>query len=96
MQSVSRLNVRVLSWPARSSQWNYTGHCGALCLIAYKNTNVLKIFDLEHFREVFAQEIYDGFQYDAPRPFFHTFSGDRFVCGMSFASEDEARLAART
>ena len=37
------------------------------------------------------QELYSGFEYHELTPFFHAFEMSKYICGLSFCSEEEAR-----
>jgi len=56
-----------------------------------KDAHFIKVFDCNSCELVFEQELYEQIQYTAPRKFFHTFEGDDFVVGISFADENEAK-----
>ena len=38
------------------------------------------------------QELYKGFVYHELTPFFHAFEMSKYMCGLSFCSEQEARV----
>ncbi|EGG18370.1 Wiscott-Aldrich syndrome protein [Cavenderia fasciculata] len=84
--SVARL------YEGKNNVWEYTGVVGALSLISQRieKSFYIKIVDLKNTRTVFEQELYDGFDYQKSRDFFHTFEGDNAVYGLSFAEVSEA------
>lgn len=61
------------------TQWSYAGLQGALSLVNDQQNGVfyLKMVDLAGTRGVIWQhELYEGFDYNQDRPFFHSFAGD--------------------
>lgn len=79
-------------YDGKSGYWEFTGAVGAVSVISDRvgKVNHIKIVDLRTTRCVFEQELYDGFDYQKPRDFFHTFEGDSQVFGLSFADISEA------
>lgn len=61
------------------NKWSYTGLQGALVLTLdnSKNAYYLKMIDLEGTRGLLWQhELYENFEYNQERNFFHSFEGD--------------------
>ncbi|KYQ91766.1 Wiscott-Aldrich syndrome protein [Tieghemostelium lacteum] len=79
-------------YDGKSGRWEFTGAIGAVSIITDRvgKVNHIKIVDLKSTRCIFEQELYDGFDYQKPRDFFHTFEGDSQVFGLSFADVAEA------
>lgn len=74
--------------------WSYTGLQGALVLAMDKNTTGFgfKLVDLQGTRGiVWEHEIWEPFEYNVDRPFFHSFAGDECMIGFVFADESEAK-----
>lgn len=85
--------ARVYAAPPGQSQWGYIGIEGALAFVRdqVKNTFYFKVVDLKGTRGViWEHELYEGFQYNQDRTFFHSFEGDDCLVGFSFADESEA------
>ncbi|KAL3473477.1 hypothetical protein BJX99DRAFT_233531 [Aspergillus californicus] len=76
-------------------RWTYTGLQGALVLAndLVGRTFWLKLVDVSPIGKgvIWDQEIYDNFQYNQDRTFFHTFELDDCPAGLSFADEKEAK-----
>ncbi|RMZ92598.1 hypothetical protein DV736_g164, partial [Chaetothyriales sp. CBS 134916] len=91
--AVARLYV---AYPKRN-RWRSTGLQGAavLCNDLVGNAFFLKMVDISpaHRGVIWDQEIYDTFQYNQDRTFFHSFELEHPDCmaGLSFADEKEAR-----
>ncbi|RMZ86260.1 hypothetical protein DV737_g64, partial [Chaetothyriales sp. CBS 132003] len=91
--AVARLYV---AYPTRN-RWTWTGLQGAavLCNDLVGNAFFLKMVDISaaHRGVIWDQEIYDTFQYNQDRTFFHSFELEHPDCmaGLSFADEKEAR-----
>ncbi|KAK5734007.1 hypothetical protein LTR17_009279 [Elasticomyces elasticus] len=89
--AVAKLYV---SLPNRNS-WTPTGLQGALVLAndLVGNTFWLKLVDISPSNRgvLWDQEIYDTFNYNQDRTFFHSFEGEECLFGVSFADEKEAR-----
>ncbi|SPO46766.1 related to Neural Wiskott-Aldrich syndrome protein [Moesziomyces antarcticus] len=84
---------RVYAAHPNPSQWSYAGVEGAIAFVRdlSKATFYFKIVDLKGTRGViWEHELYDGFQYNQDRTFFHSFEGDSCLIGFSFADESEA------
>ncbi|KAK5130315.1 hypothetical protein LTR08_002201 [Meristemomyces frigidus] len=83
-----------IAYPDRA-QWTATQLQGAVVLAndLVGNTFWLKLVDISPANRgvVWDQEIYDSFQYNQDRTFFHTFEGEAVLFGLSFADEKEAR-----
>ncbi|KAL2830247.1 hypothetical protein BDW59DRAFT_141299 [Aspergillus cavernicola] len=76
-------------------RWTYTGLQGALVLAndLVGRTFWLKLVDISPAGKgvLWDQEIYENFQYNQDRTFFHTFELDDCPAGLSFADEKEAK-----
>ncbi|KAK1080203.1 hypothetical protein LTR33_005739 [Friedmanniomyces endolithicus] len=76
-------------------QWIPTGLQGAAVLAddLVGNTFWLKLVDVSPSNRgvLWDQEIYDTFQYNQDRTFFHSFEGEECLFGLSFVDEKEAR-----
>lgn len=84
---------RVYAAHPSPSQWSYTGVEGAIAFVRdlAKATFYFKVVDLKGTRGViWEHELYDGFQYNQDRTFFHSFEGDHCLIGFSLADEGEA------
>ncbi|TPX32077.1 hypothetical protein SmJEL517_g04730 [Synchytrium microbalum] len=81
-------------YEARSGyEWTYTQKCGAIVLTRDANTRqtALKLVELGTKRGVIWQEtIGSDIQYYQEKPFFHSFVGQNYMIGLSFADEYEA------
>ncbi|KAI9556692.1 hypothetical protein GHT06_016483 [Daphnia sinensis] len=78
--------------PSRA-QWNLR-HCGVLCFIKdnIKRSYYLRVYCLDRQSVIWEQELYNSFEYCAPRPHFHTFEGDDCRVGLNFANDAEAEF----
>ncbi|CEH16679.1 Actin regulatory protein (Wiskott-Aldrich syndrome protein) [Ceraceosorus bombacis] len=75
------------------STWTYAGLEGALALVVDKSRGgcAWKLIDLKGTRGVlWTHELYEPLSYHQDRAFFHSFPGDDFLIGFSFADEAEA------
>ncbi|EMC94529.1 hypothetical protein BAUCODRAFT_35750 [Baudoinia panamericana UAMH 10762] len=76
-------------------QWTYTGLQGAAVLAndLVGNTFWIKLVDVSPANRgvLWDQEIYDTFQYNQDRTFFHSFEGEGCLFGLSFVDEKEAK-----
>lgn len=67
------------------SKWSYSGEQGGLAFVKDKQTSSLyfRLVDLQGTRGVvWEHELYDGFNLNDDRPFFHSFAGDvRIILG---------------
>ncbi|KAK4548301.1 hypothetical protein LTR36_010171 [Oleoguttula mirabilis] len=83
-----------IAYPNRS-KWTDTGLQGAAVLAndLVGNTFWLKLVDVSASNRgvIWDQEIYDTFQYNQDRTFFHSFEGEDVLFGLSFADEKEAK-----
>jgi len=84
MTTIARLYI------STGSEWKYMNKMGALALVTERGSNYFKMVDLKSRSIIFDQELYEAFDYQKPRPFFHTFELDDCVAGFSFANENEA------
>ncbi|KAJ9500448.1 hypothetical protein H2202_004243 [Exophiala xenobiotica] len=89
--AVARLYIAL---PGRN-RWTYTGLQGAavLCNDLVGNTFWIKLVDISPASRgvIWDQEIYDTFQYNQDRTFFHSFELEQCMAGLSFVDEKEAR-----
>lgn len=76
-------------------RWTYTGLQGAVVLSndLVGNTFWIKLVDISPANRgvIWDQEIYDTFQYNQDRTFFHSFELEHCMAGLSFVDEKEAR-----
>ncbi|QIX00674.1 hypothetical protein AMS68_006191 [Peltaster fructicola] len=76
-------------------KWTYTGLQGAAVLAndLVGNTFWIKLVDVSPANRgvIWDQEIYDTFQYNQDRTFFHSFELEDCMAGLSFADEKEAK-----
>ncbi|EKG18067.1 EVH1 domain-containing protein [Macrophomina phaseolina MS6] len=83
-----------IAYPDRH-RWTYTGLQGAAVLAndLVGNTFWIKLVDISPLNRgvIWDQEIYDTFQYNQDRTFFHTFELEQCLAGLSFADEKEAK-----
>ena len=77
------------------SRWIYTGLQGAAVLSndLVGNTFWIKLVDISPANRgvIWDQEIYDQFQYNQDRTFFHSFELEQCLAALSFVDEKEAR-----
>ncbi|KAK4189246.1 proline-rich protein LAS17 [Podospora australis] len=89
--AVARLYV---AYPNRS-KWTYTGLQGAVVLAndTVGNTYWLKMVDISPGNRgvIWDQEIFDIWNYNQDRVFFHTFELEECLAGLSFVDEKEAK-----
>ncbi|KAM7208902.1 hypothetical protein V8F20_000780 [Naviculisporaceae sp. PSN 640] len=89
--AVARLYV---AYPNRS-RWTYTGLQGAVVLAndLVGNTYWIKMVDISPGNRgvIWDQEIFDTWNYNQDRVFFHTFELEECVAGLSFVDEKEAK-----
>ncbi|GAB7346698.1 hypothetical protein MBLNU459_g1816t1 [Dothideomycetes sp. NU459] len=80
--------------PSRQ-RWTYTGLQGAAVLAndLVGNTFWIKLVDVSPSNRgvIWDQEIYDTFQYNQDRTFFHSFEMEDCLAGLSFVDEKEAK-----
>nr|POE59153.1 proline-rich protein las17 [Quercus suber] len=76
-------------------RWTYTGLQGAAVLAndLVGNTFWVKLVDVSPSSRgvIWDQEIYETFNYNQDRTFFHSFEGEECLFGLSFADEKEAK-----
>lgn len=72
------------------STWEYTKKWGGIALVKDGAQHHLKLVSLDKESVEWQQELYDGFEYKNPKPFFHVFEGDDAVYGLSFANDGDA------
>ncbi|PTD05480.1 Proline-rich protein LAS17 [Fusarium culmorum] len=88
---VARLYV---AYPNRS-KWTYTGIQGAVALVndLVGNTYWIKMVDISPTNRgvIWDQEIFDTWNYNQDRTFFHTFELEECLAGLSFVDEKEAK-----
>uniref|UniRef100_A0A6B2L6T8 WH1 domain-containing protein n=1 Tax=Arcella intermedia TaxID=1963864 RepID=A0A6B2L6T8_9EUKA len=77
---------------ADGGQWVDVGVEGALTFFEHseKETHFLQLIDMNTETSIWAQEMYQPFQYYSPTKFFHTLETDDSIVGLSFAEEAEA------
>ncbi|KAG7291632.1 hypothetical protein NEMBOFW57_001651 [Staphylotrichum longicolle] len=89
--AVARLYV---AYPNRS-KWTYTGLQGAVVLAndLVGNTYWVKMVDISPGNRgvIWDQEIYENWNYNQDRVFFHTFELEECLAGLSFVDEKEAK-----
>ncbi|OIW30994.1 WH1-domain-containing protein [Coniochaeta ligniaria NRRL 30616] len=89
--AVARLYV---AYPNRS-KWTYTGLQGAVVLAndLVGNTYWLKMVDISSGNRgvIWDQELFDTWNYNQDRVFFHTFELEECLAGLSFVDEKEAK-----
>ncbi|KAJ7039497.1 hypothetical protein C8F04DRAFT_891820, partial [Mycena alexandri] len=76
------------------NEWSYSGLQGALAIVKdnSKNTHAFRLVDLDGTRGViWEHELYNGFEYNPDRAFFHSFPSDECMIGFVFADEREAK-----
>ena len=67
------------AYPPSSNEWAYTGIQGGLALVKDQTSTALyfRMVDIEGTRGViWEHELYEGFEYNPDRAFFHSFAGD--------------------
>ncbi|GAB7359891.1 hypothetical protein MBLNU230_g7419t1 [Neophaeotheca triangularis] len=83
-----------IAYPNRQ-KWTYTGLQGAAVLAndLVGNTFWIKLVDVSPANRgvIWDQEIYDTFQYNQDRTFFHSFELEDVMAGLSFVDEKEAK-----
>ncbi|GAM89628.1 hypothetical protein ANO11243_076670 [Dothideomycetidae sp. 11243] len=83
-----------IAYPNRQ-RWTYTGLQGAAVLAndTVGNTFWIKLVDISSSNRgvLWDQEIYDTFQYNQDRTFFHSFELEQCLAGLSFVDEKEAK-----
>ena len=84
-----------IAHPAKRGRWVYTGLQGAAVLAndLVGNTYFIKLVDVSPANRgvLWDQEIYDSFQYNQDRTFFHSFELEQCMAALSFVDEKEAR-----
>ncbi|KAM0722551.1 hypothetical protein Q7P37_001992 [Cladosporium fusiforme] len=84
-----------IAHPHRHDRWVYTGLQGAAVLAndLVGNAYFIKLVDVSPANRgvLWDQEIYDTFQYNQDRTFFHSFELEDCMAGLSFADEKEAK-----
>ncbi|KAF9972672.1 hypothetical protein BGZ73_004185 [Actinomortierella ambigua] len=77
------------------NHWTFTGLMGAVGLVQTSDSAFyLRLVDLMHGSGIlWEQELCASLDYQAERPFFHTFQSDNdYLAGLSFADENEAKV----
>ena len=67
------------AYPPSSNEWAYTGVQGGLAFVKDQTSTALyfRMVDIEGTRGViWEHELYEGFEYNPDRAFFHSFPGD--------------------
>uniref|UniRef100_S4RNZ0 WASP like actin nucleation promoting factor b n=1 Tax=Petromyzon marinus TaxID=7757 RepID=S4RNZ0_PETMA len=73
----------------------WTKRCvGVACLVKDnpQRSYFIRVYSLKEGKLVWEQELYSQFKYNVQRTHFHTFEADDCQAGLSFASDEEARL----
>ncbi|XP_078728672.1 actin nucleation-promoting factor WASL-like [Lampetra fluviatilis] len=73
----------------------WTKRCvGVACLVKDnpQRSYFIRVYNLKEGKLVWEQELYSQFKYNVQRTHFHTFEADDCQAGLSFASDEEARL----
>lgn len=87
--------ARLYVVPPGRNRWTYTGLQGAAVLSndLIGNTFWIKLVDISPANRgvIWDQEIYDSFQYNQDRTFFHSFELEECMAALSFVDEKEAR-----
>ncbi|KAI8341871.1 hypothetical protein BC941DRAFT_414710 [Chlamydoabsidia padenii] len=90
--AVARLYVNV----PHTSTWTYSERWGAATFCKDKkkhNAFFIRIVDIvNHTGILWEQELYDGFEYNKDKDFFHTFGTDDYLAGLEFVDEGEADI----
>ncbi|KAG1883872.1 actin regulatory protein [Suillus subluteus] len=76
------------------NKWSYGGLQGALAFTRDNSRDafMLRLVDLTGTRGViWEHELYEAFEYNQDRPFFHSFAGDKCMIGFVFADEKDAQ-----
>jgi WH1 domain len=63
---------------------------GAAAICSERNSHYIRIVDIQSREVKFEQELYNGFEYQKLKPFFHSFETNTAVAGLCFADEGEA------
>ena len=85
--------VRIYHASPDPSSWTLV-RMGAMAFLRdqSKNAFFMRLVDLGSFQVVWEHELYKDFTYRQERKFFHTFSSDEFLVGLSFADEGDAAI----
>mmetsp|Transcript_25825 Transcript_25825/g.64868 ORF Transcript_25825/g.64868 Transcript_25825/m.64868 type:complete len:395 (-) Transcript_25825:1094-2278(-) len=70
--------------------WNFSGVIGGAAICSERNSHFIRIVDIQSREVKFEQELYNGFEYQQLKPFFHSFETNTEVAGLCFADEGEA------
>ncbi|KAG1732866.1 uncharacterized protein EDB91DRAFT_1348948 [Suillus paluster] len=87
--------ARIYFGHPQPNRWSYGGLQGALAFIRddSKGAFILRLVDLTGTRGViWEHELYEAFEYNQDRPFFHSFAGDKCMIGFVFADEKDAKV----
>jgi Wiskott-Aldrich syndrome protein len=77
------------------NKWNFTGLSGAIVLAKdhIADTFFLKLVDVTGAGQIlWDQELWNGFEYNQDRTFFHSFEVEGYMAGLSFTEESEGKL----
>jgi len=90
MISIGKLYASHPSHP----EWQDLGLCGAwtICSDEQNKRVYLRLYDHVTRTRYFSHELYEQFEYLAPKNYFHTFESNDCIYGISFADECEAKL----
>lgn len=73
-----------------SGSWYYPNIWGGVALVTDGTSSYIRIVDLSGGALLYEQELYEKFDYNFAKPFFHVFEGDDCVHGLSFADVSDA------
>jgi hypothetical protein len=77
---------------SNSPSWEYAKIVGLAALLrnTKENTNYIHVINVSDNTVALSQELYENFNYESTKEFFHTFEMDDCVAGLSFADNTEA------
>eukprot|EP00005_Dracoamoeba_jomungandri_P006305 CAMPEP_0174262626 /NCGR_PEP_ID=MMETSP0439-20130205/13943_1 /TAXON_ID=0 /ORGANISM="Stereomyxa ramosa, Strain Chinc5" /LENGTH=456 /DNA_ID=CAMNT_0015347417 /DNA_START=34 /DNA_END=1404 /DNA_ORIENTATION=+ len=77
-------------YQSSQNSWRYTNLWGAATIVESDGSHFLRLVSLSEGCIKWEQLIYVNFEYQSPKPFFHTFEANDAVYGFSFADESDA------
>ncbi|CAL8319349.1 unnamed protein product [Merluccius merluccius] len=85
-----------MALPHSPSVWSLQ-LCGVVSFVKDnpQRSYFIRVFDLKAGSQLWEQELYTQFVYNAGLPYFHTFSADDCQVGLNFASTQEAEVFQR-
>lgn len=92
-QSLASAVVQVFL--ADSIEYGWRKHdAGVLCFVKdnFRRSYFFRLYCLTRKHMVWEHEVYNNFDYNAPKPFLHWFEGEDCVVAFNFAHEEEARI----